>query len=160
MGCLAQNGRNGHQGATVVGGASFFNGRAIGDTSRNGRKNNGVNAAGSANSGSAASMPLPQGDVAAFIRTAGVEGTGGNAGTDNGSGGAARTQGDDDADDGGGGGGSIMTSTTGGRGGQSGSGGGAVTPATACGAGSGGQIRITYTAAPMAAGRRVAIMMM
>jgi hypothetical protein len=161
IGCLAQNGRNGNQGATVAGGASFVNGGAIGDTSRNGRNNNGVNAAGSANGGSGASTPLSLGDVAAFIGTAGVEGAGGNAGTGGGSGGAARTPGDDDADGGGGGGGSITASTMGGRGGQpGGGGGGAVTPATASGSGGDGRIRITYTAAPTAAARRVAAVMM
>jgi hypothetical protein len=35
-----------------------------------------------------------------------------------------------------------------------------VTPATASGAGGDGQIRITYTAAPTATARRVAVVMM
>jgi hypothetical protein len=163
-GAMAAKGENGNQGSTIAGGASLEN-AGIGDLVRVGRNNGAVQGTNCANGGAGASTPAAYGNAAAAIPSGSVDAQVGGAPAASGgypTGGlAGGGDGGSDPDGGAGGGGTITGGTTGGDGGLPGAGGGgAVFPATASGAGGGGQIRITYTAAPTAAARRVAVVMM
>jgi hypothetical protein len=165
-GCLAVHGRRGQQASSVSGQSGIINSGMIGNVTRTSTNSPGAQDPPSASGGGGGQGSDGFSGSGVGGSSTNPEAQGGRSGVAGSGlerlGGAGGQNGVSDVKGGSGGGGTVGAPLGhGGDGGFPGGGGsGGVTPATRSGAGGGGQIRITYTAALTAAARRVAVVMM